>query len=78
MADIAFDVLVETGVRIQPLPAWNGEWEHPNRYSNPHRVSHFVGMGAFGVEAFNSSLSVHRFMLKAISRTALSQAYWLN
>jgi hypothetical protein len=35
-------------------------------------------MDAFGVEAFNSSLSVHRFMLKAISRTALSQAYWLN
>jgi predicted nucleotidyltransferase len=35
MADIAFDVLLETGVLISPLPIWSDEWEHPENYSNP-------------------------------------------
>lgn len=35
MADIAYEVLLETGIRIQPLPIWEEEWEHPERYSNP-------------------------------------------
>jgi uncharacterized protein len=35
MADIAYDVLLNTGIRIQPLPIWEDEWEHPERYSNP-------------------------------------------
>ena len=35
MADIAYDVLLETGIRIQPLPIWEDEWEHPETYSNP-------------------------------------------
>jgi len=35
MDDLAFDVLLETGVRIQPLPIWEDEWNHPNAYSNP-------------------------------------------
>jgi predicted nucleotidyltransferase len=35
MADIAYDVLLETGIRIQPLPIWEEEWEHPEKYSNP-------------------------------------------
>lgn len=35
MADIAFDVLLETGILISPLPIWLDEWEHPERYSNP-------------------------------------------
>ena len=35
MADIAYDVLLETGIRIQPLPIWEAEWEHPEAYSNP-------------------------------------------
>lgn len=36
MADIAYDVLLDTGIRIQPLPIWEDEWEHPETYSNPH------------------------------------------
>jgi antitoxin ChpS len=36
MADIAFDVLLETQVYIQPLPIWEDEWEHPESHSNPH------------------------------------------
>lgn len=35
MADLAYDVLLDTGIRIQPLPIWEGEWEHPDVYSNP-------------------------------------------
>ncbi len=36
MDDLAYEVLLETGVRIQPLPVWQSEWEHPENYSNPH------------------------------------------
>lgn len=36
MADIAYDVLLDTGIRIQPLPIWEEEWGHPEAYSNPH------------------------------------------
>ncbi len=35
MADLAFDVLLETGIRIQPLPIWLDEWQTPEHYSNP-------------------------------------------
>lgn len=35
LADIAFDVLLETGVRVQPLPIWAGEWRRPEDYRNP-------------------------------------------
>lgn len=35
MSDVAFDVLLETGVNISPLPVWLDEWEHPESYSNP-------------------------------------------
>ncbi|MEQ9107782.1 MAG: nucleotidyltransferase domain-containing protein [Limnobacter sp.] len=35
MADIAFDVLLETGINISPLPVWLDEWEHPEEYANP-------------------------------------------
>lgn len=35
MADLAFDVLLDTGISISPLPIWVDEWEQPERYSNP-------------------------------------------
>lgn len=35
MADAAYDVLLETGIDISPLPVWLDEWEHPENYSNP-------------------------------------------
>ena len=35
MADVAYDVLLETGIAISPLPIWLDEWEHPENYSNP-------------------------------------------
>lgn len=38
MAGIAFDVLLETGVLIGPLPLWEGEWEHPEQFNNPELI----------------------------------------
>jgi predicted nucleotidyltransferase len=35
MADAAYDVLLETGINISPLPVWLDELEHPENYSNP-------------------------------------------
>jgi predicted nucleotidyltransferase len=35
MDDLAYEVLLETGIRIQPLPIWQTEWLHPDQYSNP-------------------------------------------
>lgn len=35
MADVAYDVLLETGINISPLPVWVDEWEHPEHFSNP-------------------------------------------
>ena len=35
MADVAYDVLLETGINISPLPVWLDEWERPETYPNP-------------------------------------------
>lgn len=35
MADMAYDVLLETGINISPLPVWLDEWEHPESHTNP-------------------------------------------
>jgi hypothetical protein len=45
MADVAFDVLLETGIRIQPLPVWQDEWEHPETYSNPALLQNIATEG---------------------------------
>ncbi|MBP9148608.1 MAG: nucleotidyltransferase domain-containing protein [Rhodoferax sp.] len=45
MNDIAYDILLDTGIRIQPLPVWAGEWEHPERYSNPHLLRNIAQEG---------------------------------
>ena len=39
MADIAYDVFLEKGVLIQPLPIWEQEWQHPERYPNPRLLA---------------------------------------
>jgi predicted nucleotidyltransferase len=38
LADIAYDVLLETGILIQPLPVWEDEWEHPDHAANPRLI----------------------------------------
>lgn len=35
MADMAFDVLLETGVLVEAIPFWEGEWQHPETFGNP-------------------------------------------
>lgn len=35
MADLAYDVFLNSRIRIQPLPIWEVEWQHPEMYSNP-------------------------------------------
>ncbi len=38
MAGIAFDVMLETGVLVQPFPMWDGDLAHPERFTNPNLV----------------------------------------
>lgn len=45
MADIAYDVLLETGVNISPLPLWLDEWEQPETYSNPSLLRNIATEG---------------------------------
>ncbi|MDX1653622.1 MAG: nucleotidyltransferase domain-containing protein [Candidatus Competibacteraceae bacterium] len=45
MADIAYDVLLETGVHIQPLPVWESEWHHPENYPNPRLLHNIAREG---------------------------------
>lgn len=35
MADLAYDVLLDTGLRIQPLPLWETQLRQPETFSNP-------------------------------------------
>ena len=45
MSDIAFDVLLETGVDIQPLPIWDEQWDDPAHHSNPTLLNNIVSEG---------------------------------
>ena len=45
MDDIAFDVLLETGIRVQPWPVWREEWDHPTAYPNPQLLSNIARDG---------------------------------
>ena len=35
MADAAYDVLLETGILIQPFPIWQSELKRQDQFSNP-------------------------------------------
>jgi predicted nucleotidyltransferase len=45
MVDTAFDILLETGVYIQPLPIWEGQWKHPENHSNPRLLENIEREG---------------------------------
>ena len=47
MADVAFDVLLESGVNISPLPIWADEWAHPEAYSNPALLKNIAREGVW-------------------------------
>lgn len=43
--DVAYDVLLDSGVRIQPLPIWEDEWAHPAQYRNPRLLENIAREG---------------------------------
>ena len=45
MVDIAYDVLLDTGIYIQPLPIWENEWKHPETHSNPRLLQNIEREG---------------------------------
>lgn len=45
MSDIAYDILLDTGINISPLPVWQDEWEHPDAYSNPELLNNIAREG---------------------------------
>lgn len=45
LADAAYDVLLETGVNISPLPLWVDEWRNPALHPNPVLVQNIVREG---------------------------------
>lgn len=45
MDDLAYEVLLDTGIRIQPLPIWQSEWEQPGSYSNPRLLQNIAREG---------------------------------
>ena len=45
MADIAFDVLMDTGVLVTPIPIWMDEWNHPENHSNPQLLDNIKREG---------------------------------
>ncbi len=45
MSDVAYDVLLETGINISPLPVWMDEWEQPSSYSNPALLANIAREG---------------------------------
>lgn len=45
MSNIAYDVLLETGINITPLPIWLDEWNHPERSSNPELIANIKEEG---------------------------------
>lgn len=38
LSGIAFDVMLETGILIQPAPIWEDEWQHPEQFGNPEFI----------------------------------------
>lgn len=35
MSDMAFDVMLDTGIRVEAIPVWEDEWANPDAYRNP-------------------------------------------
>ncbi len=38
MADIAYDIMLRTGIRVEARPLWETEWEHPETFNNPDLI----------------------------------------
>jgi antitoxin ChpS len=40
--DVAYDLMLDSGIRIQPLPIWEGHWAHRERYSYPRLLENIA------------------------------------
>ncbi len=47
LESIAFDVLIETGMFIDPLPLWLKEWNNPESFSNPELIKNIRRDGVY-------------------------------
>ena len=45
MAGIACDVMLETGVPVDPLPLWEGETKRPEQFSDPELIENMTREG---------------------------------
>lgn len=45
LADIAYDVLLDTNIYIQPMPLWELEWARPETHSNPRLIENIKREG---------------------------------
>jgi len=45
MSDAAYDVMMETGIHIQPLPLWEAELKRPELFSNPALIENIKREG---------------------------------
>ena len=45
LTGLAYNVLLQTGVRIQPFPIWETEWSNPERYSSPYILQNIAREG---------------------------------
>ena len=45
MAGTAFDVMLETGVLVQPFPLWHDDLAHPERFTNPALIRNIAEHG---------------------------------
>lgn len=45
LSDAAYDVLLDTGINISPLPVWEDEWEHPEQHFNPALLANILREG---------------------------------
>lgn len=45
LSDLAYDVLLETGINITPLPVWLDEWKQPEKHANPALLKNIATEG---------------------------------
>ena len=44
MADVAWDVLLQTEIYIHPLPVWESQWKYPETHPNPRLLRNIYGI----------------------------------
>jgi len=65
MADTAFDVLLETGILISPMPIWVDEWVDPATHANPALLRHIGRQGT----RIDSASRYHSSSLRSVLRS---------